>query len=202
MNKNGQIFSLDFIISVILADLAIGLILNFSELTVQNMKENEIFEELQIVGETASDLLVSNPDIVCKLVENDNGTPDDPDDDVSILFMQNCVTAVSRNDVPPGQWRSPYGYYEGGWWTAPGQADRFAKVIRKEDLGIPADYDCELTISGGALNPSSLVVPVIGCNSFSSGTEDIYSIERKLVYYNTEGNGKNLKRADFENCIS
>ena len=104
MNKNGQIFSLDFIISVILAVLAIGLILNFSELTVQNMKENEIFEELQIVGETASDLLVSNPDIVCKLVENDNGTPDDPDDDaLSFSIIAETASQVDcRAEGKPG----------------------------------------------------------------------------------------------------
>lgn len=86
MDKKGQIFSLDFLLSIILVVLALGLILNTMELNVYNMKEEEMKRELRTIGETAADLLVSSPDIVCQLVDiNDN----------NIDYLRNCIPKIN-----------------------------------------------------------------------------------------------------------
>jgi hypothetical protein len=82
MNSKGQIFSVDFVLSMILIVLAIGTTLAFLELNAHALKEDEEMRELKAVGETASDLLVSNPEIVCRLVDNSNALID---------YLPNCI---------------------------------------------------------------------------------------------------------------
>ncbi|MFH1224463.1 MAG: hypothetical protein V1676_01540 [Candidatus Diapherotrites archaeon] len=63
----GQIFTLDFVISMILVILAFGLVLNFMELNQYNLHEQEIREELKTVGDGAAETLVTSPALVCEL---------------------------------------------------------------------------------------------------------------------------------------
>jgi len=67
MNKKGQIFSLDFILSLAVIILTIGLMLQFMELQEYNQREAEIQNELYSIGETASHLLVSSPSFSCQM---------------------------------------------------------------------------------------------------------------------------------------
>lgn len=67
--RKGQIISLDFMVSLIGVVLAIGLLIQGFEMNTYATKEAQAYNELRIVGETAADLLVSNPDIVCNLVD-------------------------------------------------------------------------------------------------------------------------------------
>jgi|SRR3989344_3125044 len=90
MNKNGQIFSVDFLISIMVVVLAIGLLLNFYELTVHAQTEQAVNDELRIAAEKASDLLVSNPEIICELYES-SGAPSIPT--TFIMYLPNCIPA-------------------------------------------------------------------------------------------------------------
>ncbi len=69
MRSRGQIFSLDFLLSLVLAVLAIGLVLQFFELQSYDQKDLQLRAELETIGFGASDLLVSNPDVVCILTD-------------------------------------------------------------------------------------------------------------------------------------
>jgi uncharacterized protein (UPF0333 family) len=93
MDKKGQIFSVDFLISVIVIVLAIGLLLNFYELTVHAQAERNSADELKIASERAADLLVSSPELVCELVESGDGTN-------HIMYLPNClVTENSEKEI-------------------------------------------------------------------------------------------------------
>ncbi len=83
LNKKGQIFSLDFLISLIAVTLAIGLLLQMSELKAYNEKEEAAWQKLKQLGETASRLLVNNPDIICDV---DNGASD--------FVISNCIDST------------------------------------------------------------------------------------------------------------
>lgn len=83
MNSKAQIASLDFILSVVLVVVALGLIMQTIEVNQYTMKEMEINNELERIGETAADILVSHPDVTCD-VYNQGGT-------IKIAELQNCV---------------------------------------------------------------------------------------------------------------
>ena len=89
MNKKGQIFSVDFLISVIVIVLAIGLLLNFYELTVHAQVERNSANELKISSERAADLLVSNSEIVCELWSTE--TPAQ-----RIMYLPNCLVKANN----------------------------------------------------------------------------------------------------------
>lgn len=73
LNGKGQIFSLDFIFSVMVMVLAIGLAIQMVEVNQYTSKEIEVQENLARIGETAADMLVSHPDIACDLVGSLDG---------------------------------------------------------------------------------------------------------------------------------
>lgn len=65
--KKGQIFSLDFILAVSLLVLSIGLAINYFEVTSLNASEAAHRQEMRLIAKTASDILVTDPSIVCDL---------------------------------------------------------------------------------------------------------------------------------------
>lgn len=71
MNKRGQIVSLDYVISLILVLLALGLLLNFFELQTVNAKEAQLNSELETLAEGAARLALASPGIACNLTSND-----------------------------------------------------------------------------------------------------------------------------------
>ncbi|MDO8634061.1 MAG: hypothetical protein Q7K34_02085 [archaeon] len=71
MDKRGQILSLDYVISLILVLLALGLLLNFFELQTVNAKEAQLSSELETLAEGAARLALASPDIACRLTNND-----------------------------------------------------------------------------------------------------------------------------------
>lgn len=99
MDSRGQVFSLDLLVSAAVVVLAIGLLLNFYELSTHAQKESEINFEMRGIAERAGDLLVANPDITCKLVNSD-GT--------LIMNLPNCLVAndnakrIGKNELGIG----------------------------------------------------------------------------------------------------
>ncbi|MFH1239986.1 MAG: hypothetical protein V1672_02110 [Candidatus Diapherotrites archaeon] len=82
MNSKAQIASLDFILSVVLVVVALGLTMQTIETNQYTMKEMEVHNELARIGETAADILVSHPDVTCDLLDNSS---------VKIGELQNCI---------------------------------------------------------------------------------------------------------------
>ena len=150
MNKKGQIVSIDFLLSIILVVFAVGMIIQFTEQNSYIEKQELIFNDLKRVGDTAGTLIVSNPDIVCSLVDNFSGEVIDS--------LNNCI---------------------------PANAD-----INKEVLGIPAGYECNLTVQG-------ITFPVNECDSAVPTDKDIYSVKREVVTYTTI---KDVPKSVIENC--
>ncbi|MDD5148771.1 MAG: hypothetical protein PHH08_04885 [Candidatus ainarchaeum sp.] len=80
--KKAQILSIDLLIALIAVVFSIGLLLQYSETMIYSQKEKYLQNELERAGKTASMLLVSNPEITCRLVDSGGATLD---------YMQNCI---------------------------------------------------------------------------------------------------------------
>lgn len=89
--KKGQILSLDFLVATAMAILAIGLVFQFSELQVYDVKDRQLFSETKRVAETAGNLLVGNPLITCKLRDNANTK--------TISYLPNCVNISAAGGI-------------------------------------------------------------------------------------------------------
>ena len=70
MNKKGQVVSLDFLISIIAIVLALGILIQISELKTYNEIEEREWMELRQIAETAGARLVSNPELNCTVVKD------------------------------------------------------------------------------------------------------------------------------------
>lgn len=80
MNSKGQVFSLDLILGFALTILAIGLLFKHAELMNYLQKDNTLQAELFRVGMNASNLLVANPELNCRL-----------DSSAMIDYLPNCL---------------------------------------------------------------------------------------------------------------
>jgi uncharacterized protein (UPF0333 family) len=63
----GQLLSLDFLLSLILGVLAIGLLIQFFEVNSYAQNQEQTIMKLSIIGETASDLIVSSNTTICEI---------------------------------------------------------------------------------------------------------------------------------------
>jgi len=90
-SQKGQIASLDFLIGLSLVILATGFMLRFMEFQGYDAKESVSIAELRAVAETASDLLVSNPDWNCRITSALGGAP--------LMSLSNCLTNYSKSRV-------------------------------------------------------------------------------------------------------
>ena len=161
MNKSGQMVSIDFLISIIAVTLAIGLLIQFTETKTYNEKEELEWLELKQVAETASELLVNNPNIVCELVDESGN---------HIQYLSNCIP--KRNPNP----------------------DR----ITKEDMGIPAGYECWIDKDDLKLHTHNSQ----GCSRQPPGAdiENVYSVTRKVIFYN-KSNSQQVSKETLHICM-
>lgn len=90
MDKRGQILSLDYVISLMLVLLALGLLLNFFELQTVNAKEAQLNSELEALANGAARLALTSPDIACRLTS----ITGDPPKDIGVL--PNCIPKNGR----------------------------------------------------------------------------------------------------------
>jgi len=65
--QKGQLFSLDFIISMVAVTAAIGLLIHGIEVNAYSQKEQQLYDELKQVAETAADLLVTSDGTTCEI---------------------------------------------------------------------------------------------------------------------------------------
>jgi len=90
MNTKAQLFSVDFIFSIILVVLAVGTILNVAELRAFSGMQDAKAYKLKAVGDIASDLLVNNEDSICMLYKS----PPQPSE---LGSLPNCFSAQGSN---------------------------------------------------------------------------------------------------------
>ena len=87
--EKGQIFSLDFIISMVAVIAAIGLMIQVIEVNVYNQKEAAADKEMKIVAERAADLLVAGYKYNSGYTACKEGG----------IYLMNCV----KENLPTGQ---------------------------------------------------------------------------------------------------
>ncbi len=63
--KKGQIFSLDFLISMVVIMAAVGLLIQATEFNTYNMKEERMYNEMRNVAKIAANLIVSSNETTC-----------------------------------------------------------------------------------------------------------------------------------------
>jgi len=96
--EKGQIISLDFVFSLVLVVLALGLLVRVSEANNYRMKQEEIFGELQRVGRVASASLANSEEFTCQ-VNDIGGAP--------IYNPVNCIDKGELNGkLGPGLGKS------------------------------------------------------------------------------------------------
>jgi len=89
MNK-GQIFSIDFVIAMILMIFFLGLLLNLGELQSYERKERRITYELESKTEAALITLTNSPNYSCKL---------DTNSFLAYSFDRNKIKNINHNDL-------------------------------------------------------------------------------------------------------
>lgn len=86
--KKGQIFSLDFLISLVAVTAAVGLLIQTTEVNVYYQKETMRSNGIKAAAETVADLIVGSNDITCEDADGDH--------------LLNCIA----NNVGQGQIRT------------------------------------------------------------------------------------------------
>jgi len=177
MNSKGQLFSLDFIIAVALIMLAIGLLYKQAELFQYSQKDDTIQSELYRIGYNASNQLVGNPAITCKLVDDSSQNPGvDP---LIIDYLPNCLPKQKKAVLNPGV------------GIPPGQRKKLILSITKERLGIPEGFKCKLSSQNHVLGA--------GCSDSPINVANIFSIDRTVVFLKDDGTSM-ISKKDFDDC--
>ena len=102
--KRGQILTLDLILSLIIVFMSIGLMVHYMELNVNSMKDEEMMRELEVIGLSASERLVSAPDIICQMYEKA------PPVAIDGYYLPNCIYKKTFSDLTRVQLGIPAGY--------------------------------------------------------------------------------------------
>lgn len=94
--ERGQIFSLDFLISMVLITAAIGLLIQATEFNTYSMKEERMYNEMRNVARIAANLIVSSNETTCE--------------DGEVGHLMNCVDSVNGNFAPITSFLTASGY--------------------------------------------------------------------------------------------
>ena len=78
--ERGQIFSVDFIISIVVITAAIALLIQATEFNTYNMKEERIYDEMRNVARIAANIIVSSNETTCN--------------DGAVGYLMNCVDSA------------------------------------------------------------------------------------------------------------
>ena len=179
MKQKGQIFSLDLLISVVLVVIAISIAMQFLELKQLEAKESSEQAELERVGNTAAELLVNSPDIVCDIAERDQPNP------TVLSLLSNCITVADPNATPQGQY-FPKNWGK-GWWDSSGRNVRGLKFSSKQALGIPDNYKCLILIRDAA-DPSLVYDFTTECtDDIPQEQNNYFSANRNIVFSKSTG---------------
>ena len=179
--------------SLILIVVAIGLVMQLSEIENYNFKDKELKDETQAIGKSASALFVNNPKLVCELT-------DYRDENKVLSYISNCIPewAVATADC-------------GGsitackTWDKYGKNHRAFKPVLKEFLGLPANYSCYIKVTGGKADSSDALL-LSDCElSPPAIAKNVYGIDLNVMIHNeiNPGTGKTITvgKNELEACI-
>ncbi len=83
--KKGQVISIDFLLSVGIIILAIGMLLNLSESNAYTKKQEQIFQEIKSIGTAAAENLILSNNTTCEIKNEKNETT---------LNIPNCIDST------------------------------------------------------------------------------------------------------------
>ncbi|MCX6799069.1 MAG: hypothetical protein NTW59_03175 [Candidatus Diapherotrites archaeon] len=87
--RKGQVFTLDLLISLVAATLAIGLLFHTMETRIYNQKGAELSSDLKRVADNAGNMLAASNQIICELRDADSTT--------HIDYLNNCIDTTKIN---------------------------------------------------------------------------------------------------------
>ncbi len=182
--RKGQIFSLDFLLGVMLIIVIIGSLTQAMDVTAFTAKQNRADYELFVAGDIATEILVSSPKSTCEVVASHTA----PWDGVALKgyeALPNCVDMAKLDNV-----------------------------LKKDDLLLSGEYDCLITTENFprmGVAGSEFVVPVSGCNSNRNNVPNMASNTvykgRRQVIINARavaGHSRGyhvLSKSEIINCI-
>lgn len=194
--KKGQIISLDFIMSLVLLVLAIGLAMQLSEVENYNFKDKELKDDTQIMGKTAANILVNSSKLACELV-------DFRDENRILSYISNCL--------PDFNFALPYTECGGSEaackeWDKYGKNHRAFKPVLKEFLGLPENYSCYIKVTGGKPVADVDAKLLSDCEiSPPALAKNVYAIDLNVMIHNkvngTTGKTLTVDKNEFEQCI-
>jgi len=81
INRNGQLLSLDAILSLVLLMLALGYAFRVAEANFYALKQDELIYETKAVGSAAAELLVTSEETTCEVTTNTGNN----------FYITNCI---------------------------------------------------------------------------------------------------------------
>lgn len=174
MDRKGQLISMDFIVSLVIVVLGLGILVQSMELNSYYAKDDQIRDELKKVGDTAAVLLVSNPEHICELA-------DDRDIEKTLghinycLTKYGCITAGGSGNCPPGQTKKAL------------REGKFHYFVDRNTLGLPRNYDCYLELIDGNIVAEDMFLT--DCDTAPPASiENIYAADINVLIH---GSGVN-----------
>jgi len=101
-NQNGQIFSIDALVALIIATLVLGITLQVMESQSYNLKQEQVFNEIKTIGHNAANLIVSLPESTCDLMAEDGIT--------KLINLNNCIDSQKLSALTKDSLGIPTGY--------------------------------------------------------------------------------------------
>jgi len=151
MNAKGQIVSMDFLLSLILVTLALGLIFRFSEISTYALEENTLQSTLERLGSTAAEKLLHSPDFACK-VGTVGGTT------ATLFHASNCLDAGKLGALSTTLLGLPagYSYHLSLQDPAGGPPSEYGIAVPDTDFAFSAERSLVLYAGPGNLGKNTL----------------------------------------------
>lgn len=147
---------MDFLVSLALIVLVIGLMLQFAEVATYSAKQTQEQRELEAVAITASNLLVLNPAFSCELT-----MPAGPGPQIETEYLTHCIAVSKLNgsNITKGALgiADPYRFCIGGIVNcgAEANAENVFTVVRKivtHPTGFVTKKELEICIRGPGID--------------------------------------------------
>lgn len=157
-SRKGQLFSLDVVLAAVIFTLALGLIVNQSELWVLNSQSQRENQELHNYLVLASNALVSKPELWASVAGS---------------------SAVNLRCVP-NEWKlhNDYSWVENCMWRVTSPATVY--VLPPQELGLPSNYLYQLRIG---INP----IPIYPTSSATviPFNQPIQTLDRDMLVFDS-----------------
>ncbi len=172
-SSRGQLFSLDVILAAVLFTLALGMLLNQSELWISSQHQRTETQELHELALLASNALVSNPDLNASFAS----------------------TTVNLRCAPP-EWaaHNDISWVENCMWVDPAQS----YSLSSSGLGIPPGYGFKIRFSNSA---QTIPFTPVGAPTIPAGVA-FQTIDRNMLVFSSNPSSTTLANCFSVGCAS